>query len=201
MLVLGAVVVDGKLDVVPPGEPLDAGQDRRGRVGRDQRHAGALRIREVFLHVLVAVPLEGDHAAAHDLKPGRFDLAPRRRQLRRRQLVGQVNGLEVDVARAEGLHHLDRPVARELAQRVARDAELERLSPPPPYGPHPVTPWRVLTPCPPLRFGEGGLRAFPLSRRERGPGGEDGTGCTCGRYGQEATPRLLPGHQYPGFCV
>src|SRR5439155_583076 len=30
----------------------------------------------------------------------------------------------------------------------------------------------VLTPCPPLRSGEGGLRAFPLSRREGGPGGE-----------------------------
>src|SRR5436309_15632349 len=34
----------------------------------------------------------------------------------------------------------------------------------------------VLTPCPPLRSGEGGLRAFPLSRREGGPGGEDRNG-------------------------
>jgi len=31
----------------------------------------------------------------------------------------------------------------------------------------------VLTPCPPLRSGEGGRSAFPLSRRERGIGGED----------------------------
>src|SRR5207249_8595758 len=31
---------------------------------------------------------------------------------------------------------------------------------------------RVLTPCPPLLSGEGGHRVFPLSRRERGPGGE-----------------------------
>src|SRR5437867_5324279 len=30
----------------------------------------------------------------------------------------------------------------------------------------------VLTPCPPLRSGEGGLMTFPLSRRERGAGGE-----------------------------
>ena len=35
---------------------------------------------------------------------------------------------------------------------------------------------RVLTPCPPLRSGEGGRREFPLSRRERGPGGEDRAG-------------------------
>ena len=31
----------------------------------------------------------------------------------------------------------------------------------------------VLTPCPPLRSGEGGRHEFPLSLRERGPGGED----------------------------
>ena len=31
----------------------------------------------------------------------------------------------------------------------------------------------ILTPCPPLRFGEGGRSEFPLSRRERGIGGED----------------------------
>src|SRR5216117_1932012 len=31
----------------------------------------------------------------------------------------------------------------------------------------------VLTPFPPLRSGEGGLMTFPLSRRERGSGGED----------------------------
>src|SRR5205823_13474876 len=84
VLVLGAVVVDGDRDVILPGEPLDARQDPRVRVDRDERHAGALRVREVLLHVLVAVPLEGDHAAAHDLESGRFDLAPRRRQLLRR---------------------------------------------------------------------------------------------------------------------
>src|SRR5207249_4511036 len=33
--------------------------------------------------------------------------------------------------------------------------------------------WIVLTPCPPLRSGEGGRQEFPLSRRERGSGGED----------------------------
>src|SRR5437870_3687864 len=31
----------------------------------------------------------------------------------------------------------------------------------------------ILTPCPPLRFGEGGRSEFPLSRRERGIGGEE----------------------------
>src|SRR5213594_4800065 len=31
----------------------------------------------------------------------------------------------------------------------------------------------VLTPCPPLRSGEGGRPEFPVSRRERGVGGED----------------------------
>ncbi len=31
----------------------------------------------------------------------------------------------------------------------------------------------ILTPCPPLRSGEGGRPEFPLSRRERGIGGED----------------------------
>src|SRR5437773_11340063 len=56
---------------------------------------------------------------------------------------------------------------------------------------------RVLTPCPPLLSGEGGHRAFPLSRREREPGGEPlasktARSRTTAPYRPPSTPRRTP---------
>src|SRR5690606_12681589 len=59
--------------------------------------------------------------------PGRLELAPAGRELGRGEIVLEVGGFDVDVRRAERLHHLDRPGARELAERVAGHAEAERF--------------------------------------------------------------------------
>src|SRR6185436_10254253 len=52
-------------------------------------------------------------------------LAPRRGELGRCRVVGQVHRLEVDISNSERARHLDRPRTREVPQRVAGDAELE----------------------------------------------------------------------------
>src|SRR5207249_3362943 len=50
----------------------------------------------------------------------------------------------------------------------------------------------VLTPCPPLRSGDGGLMSFPLSRRERGSGGEDRTVRRTGVEDHGYPPAIAP---------
>src|SRR5256885_938163 len=88
-----------------------------------------------------------------------LDFAPRGGQLLGRQLVGQVHGLEIDIRRAECLHHLDRFVAREVAERIARHAQPQWL------GPHP------LSPSPQLGEGERGGQSCP--RYTHGGGREE----------------------------
>src|SRR6266576_1094883 len=134
VLVLGPVVVERDADVVLLGEALNAREQRRGGVRRDERHAGGPRVREVFLHVRIAVLVERDHSTAHDLQTRALDVASGRGQLFRRQLVRQVHGLEIAEGCAERLHHLDRLVAGKFSERVAGDAE--------PQGPPPLTPSR-----------------------------------------------------------
>src|SRR5207249_10998600 len=51
---------------------------------------------------------------------------------------------------------------------------------------------RSSPPCPPLRSGEGGPMSFPLSRRERGQGGEDRTVRRPGVEEQGSPPPTAP---------
>src|SRR5437016_2097039 len=102
--------------VLQVDEALNAREQRRGGVRGDQRHTGGPGVREVFLHVRIAVLVERDHSTAHDLQTRTLVVAPGRGQLFRRQLVRQVHGLEIDEGCAERLHHLDRLVAGEFSE-------------------------------------------------------------------------------------
>src|SRR5436309_2845052 len=51
---------------------------------------------------------------------------------------------------------------------------------------------RSSPPCPPLRSGEGGPMSFPLSRRERGSGGEDRTVRRTGVEDHGYPPAIAP---------
>src|SRR6202165_3457329 len=125
VLILGAMIVDCKLDVVLLDELLDAGQ--RAGLGRSyyHRHARSLRIVEVLPYALVGVGLEGDHASANNLESGSLNLSPRATDLHGCGLVRKVHRFEVDVRRAERLRHLTRLLAREIPERVAGDAPLQ----------------------------------------------------------------------------
>src|SRR5215207_4329613 len=82
-------------------------------------------VREVLLDARVGILVERDRAATDDLEACVVDLLADGRELIGRLLVGDVHRLEVDVGRPQGLRHLECLLERELAQRVARDAELD----------------------------------------------------------------------------
>jgi len=85
--------------------------------------AAGIRIVEVLPYAFVAVGFEGDQAAADDLEPGGLDLASSCSDLRGRRLERKVRRFEIDEPGTERLRHLDRLRAREIAERVAGDAE------------------------------------------------------------------------------
>src|SRR6202022_2614084 len=124
VLVSRTVIMDREFDVVLLHELLDAGQYSWLARSHNQRHSRSLRIVEVLSHAFIGVVLESDHAAADNLEPGDLYPPSRRADLRRRSLVWKVHRLEVDVSRAKRLRHFNRLLAREIPQRIARDAEL-----------------------------------------------------------------------------
>jgi hypothetical protein len=125
VLVLGAVVVDRDLDVVLLRELLDAGQHARVAGADDRRHPRGLGVGEVLLHAGIGILIEGDRATADDREPLVLDVLANLCELGGGLVVRHVHGLEVHVRRTERLDHLERPVERELAKRVAGDAELD----------------------------------------------------------------------------
>ena len=93
----------------------------------DERHPGVLRVDEVLAD-LIRVVLHRDRAAAHDRDARGLDLRAQRARGLGRIGARDVHVLEGHVRHAQRLGHLERLVERELAQRVGRHAEHQRLA-------------------------------------------------------------------------
>src|SRR5439155_9286071 len=118
-------IVNSKLDVVLFHEPLDAWEYGRLAGANYQRHPSELRIIEILPYAVIGIRLEGDQAAADDLEACRLHFVPRRGNLCRRRVVGEMYRFQIDEPRAERLRHLNGLGARKFSQRVAGNAELE----------------------------------------------------------------------------